>query len=110
MMFAHGITITVVRPAGANRWGEPLPGTETTVAGCWAEEPAGSSLAEVHDRSDTDTAKLTLYCPPGTDIRRTDQVRIDGELWEVNHRPTAPTNPFTGWCPHLVVDLVRGEG
>lgn len=108
-MFAHGITITVVRPAGFNRWGEPLPGTETAVGGCWADS-SDDTGTETHDHSDTDVARLTLYCPPGTDIRRTDQVRIDGELWGVDHRPTTPVNPFTGWQPNTVVSLVRGEG
>jgi hypothetical protein len=74
--FPETETLTIVRAGGKDKYGNPLPGTETTVTGCvvW---PRSSTETENH--SDTVIVGLAALFPPGTDIKATDQVRRAGD-------------------------------
>jgi hypothetical protein len=48
---------------------------------------------------------LTLYAPYGTDIRPTDQIRVGGNVYEVDGQPGSFRSPFTGSTGPVVVAL-----
>jgi hypothetical protein len=98
----HGKTITIVRPGAPARddYGNDVPGAPTNiqVPGC-AVEPHNTATAgpiEVVDARDTVTSGLKLYAPTGTDLRATDQVIVDGVLYNVYGRSGDYQSPFTG--------------
>lgn len=108
MRLPHGETITVRRPAGTSPRGDPLPTVDHTVGGC-AFAPRTST--ELLDRRDTVTIGLSLYAPPGADIRPTDRiVRADGTVWEVTGEPGDWLTPWSGWHPGIEVALTRVTG
>lgn len=79
-------TVTVVRPPGKDRFGDPIPGStgETNVGGClFAPGPSKEFLTGANQIK-TDAA---IYGPPGMDVRATDQIRARGELYEVAGTP-----------------------
>lgn len=95
-------TLTAVRPGGKDKFGDPLPATETDVAGCvvW---PRSSTETENH--SDTVIVGLSVLFPSGTDIKATDQVRRAGVLYDVDGEP-GTWDADTG----IEVALTRGTG
>jgi hypothetical protein len=107
-----GETVVIVRtsPGGSDPYGDPIEDTvtETPVEDCsiW---PGASSEQGTTGR-DSAVADLIVSMPSGTDIRRTDQVRARGVLWDVAGDPFDWLNPFTGWAPGIEVHLNRGEG
>lgn len=76
----------IVRPPGRDGFGDPLPGTavEIPVPGCLF---APRSSAENLTGATQVGADGDVYAPAGTDARPTDQVRVRGELYEVDGRP-----------------------
>lgn len=103
-----GHTVTVVRPVGFDRHGDPLPGdpTETVVTGC-SVQPA--STTEDLDGRDTVAELWDLYAPAGTDLRATDRVRFGGILLEVDGEPLS-WDDHRGTAHHLEVRLKRVTG
>lgn len=100
-------TLTVSRPAGTNRYGDPLPATEHTVPGC-VLAPGGST--ETTDRADQITSHTTVYGEYDADVSATDRVVLpDGTRWQVNGDPQRYRSPFTdgGLC---VINLERVTG
>lgn len=50
----------------------------------------------------------TIGAPPNSDVKPGDQFQMpSGEWLEVIGEPTTPTNPFTGWQPHMRIRLER---
>lgn len=105
------VTVTRVRPAviddhgtGAKDWAHPE--SEIPVDGCvtW---PGPST--EATDRREADLVDRTVLMPAGTDIRSTDGVRHDGDLYEVVGRPVHWVSP-TGEMDYLAVELQATEG
>jgi hypothetical protein len=98
----HGETVTIVRPGPPTQdeYGNDVPGapTEIAVPGCGVAPRDGNSAGsnELTQARDTVIVGLTLYAPAGTDLRATDQVRVDGDLYEVQGRPGSFRSPFTG--------------
>ncbi|MCA1191619.1 hypothetical protein [Saccharopolyspora sp. 6V] len=108
-MFAHGITVTVHRGGGVDRFGDPI-GDETVheVAGCGF---APETSRELTDRRETVTTPATLYAPPGVDLRATDKVTVPGEgTFHVIGKAARWSSPFTGWTPGVAVSLEEVTG
>lgn len=70
-----------------------------------------SSSVRVTDatRSQILTAK-SLYCDPDADVRAGDRIRADGVTYQVDAKPAADTNPFTGWRPPQEIPLKDPTG
>lgn len=79
-------TITVVRPPGRGRYGDPAAGTATEfeVSGC---QFAPGPSAEADIAANTVEAEATVYAPPNVDVRATDKIRARGQLWVVFGAP-----------------------
>ncbi len=74
-------TVTVIRPTGRDRYGDPLPGcSESDLDGCLVA-PGGSFESPIG--ANTVTADLTIYAPPGVDVLPADQIRVRGEVFSV---------------------------
>lgn len=112
----HGDTVTIVRPGPPTQdaYGNDVPGTPTEipVPGCGVapRDSTGSAANEITDARDTVISGLMLYAPYGTDIRATDQVRVSGQLYQVEGRPGSFRSPFTASTGPVVValELVTG--
>jgi len=112
----HGSDVTILRPGPPTEdgYGNDVPGapTEIPVLGCAVapRDGTGAGANEITDARDTVIVGLTLYAPYGTEIRATDRVRVDGELYEVDGQPGAFRSPFTGSTGPVVValELVTG--
>ncbi|MFD1277461.1 hypothetical protein [Streptomyces kaempferi] len=111
-----GDDVTIVRPGPPSEdvYGNDVPGapTEIPVHGCALapRDGTGAGANELLQARDTVIVGLTLYAPYGTDIRATDQVRVAGELYEVDGQPGAFRSPFTSSTGPVVValELVTG--
>lgn len=106
----HGETVTIVRPGAVtsqDAYGNDVhdPPTEIAVPGCGIEPRHGSGSDELTQARDTVIAGLTLYAPAGTDLRATDQVRVAGELYDVDGRSGSYSSPFTGSRGPVVATL-----
>lgn len=104
MPLPFGETITIVRTGpspGRDELGMPIPGpvTEIDVPGCVAmPRPENIRIGTGPQQGrDSVITGWTVYAPPGTEIRTTDQLRIRGQLWEVTGETSVwGRNPFTG--------------
>lgn len=122
----HRETITVVRPAGRDRHGDPSgQATEHSIAGVVAA-PTGAGAgrtAEDVSTGDQVTDRWDLYLPAGADIRATDRVRRSTDPtpaagaslrarapWIVSANASPWQSPFTGWEPGAVVQIERQTG
>ncbi len=109
-MFGPGVTVTVERPGGTDRYNNPLPGAPPhTVDGC-ATAPAGSS--EQTGTAATVEWDLDLYAPYDADIAAQDVILLPGdpERYAVHGRPARFRSPFSGWEAGTLARLkgVRG--
>ena len=104
------------------------------VPGSWEDPLAYLELDDVFVASSSSTAPVdatrsqiltekSLYCTePSVDVQAGDRIRRGGtfdedtETWSggevlyINVRPTADTNPFTGWQPVVEIPLDMSEG
>ncbi|TDQ01249.1 hypothetical protein EV186_1021117 [Labedaea rhizosphaerae] len=102
-----GETVTVSRPGGTNRYGDPLPATEHQVTGC-VIAPAGSD--EQTDRQEQVTRRATVYADVDADVGATDRlVLADGTRWQVIGDPQRYRSPFApaGVC-QVHIERVTG--
>ncbi|WP_134663996.1 hypothetical protein [Amycolatopsis sp. CFH S0078] len=103
-----GQTITVSRPAGTNRYGDPLPPAEHPVTDC-VLAPAGST--EDTDRADQVSSRVTVYTGLDADVTATDRVVLpDGTRWAVTGEPERYRSPFTTGAGVCVINLERVTG
>lgn len=115
-MAAYTVTLTIRRPAGTDRYGDPLPATDHAEPGCIVAPTSGDSGSAVSsehtDLRDTVITGRVVYAPINADIRATDEIVIPGEpgIWQVNGDAGPWRSPFTNWQPgqQLVVRRVRG--
>lgn len=79
-------TFTVIRPPGRDVYGDPLTGstTEFELPGCLFAPGPSREVGFAANMVDTDG---TVYAPPGSDVRATDQMRIRGDLYKVVGQP-----------------------
>lgn len=102
--YPYGETIVRLRRGpspGKDVRGQPLPGllVETPVPGCVVTPRAETPQVggEQQQARDTVIVGFTVYAPPGTDVRATDQFRIRGAICEVTGEPGDwRQSPFTG--------------
>lgn len=107
------MSIVRVRPAGTDVYGDPEdgePGRLTIVGAFTAAAAAGQSAETRAPGREAVRERLTLYAPVGTDIRHTDQVDIDGRVYDVDAEPSEWIQPHTGWRAGVEVLLVRATG
>ncbi len=95
---------------------------DSTVPGSWDDALdiialpgafiASSSSTDTGDatRSQILTAKSLYASNPDVDVRAGDRVRRGTEVFYVNARPEADTNPWTGWRPAVEIPLDMTEG
>lgn len=108
MIFSYGETITVSRPGGQDRYGDPLPATTWQPDGLYVFAPRSST--ELSDQRSTVIIGLTMYGPVA-DIQPTDTIiRVDGERFRVEGRPGTWHQPFTGWEAGMEVALEKVTG
>jgi hypothetical protein len=97
-------------PGGVDAYGDPVAGTEdrTTLDGAFT---APRTSDELTDRGRAGViVGLTLFAPYATDLVYTDQVEVDGVLYDIEGEPGKWRNPFTGWEAGLQAALSRVEG
>lgn len=103
-----GQRLTISRPAGTNRYGDPLPATEHSLDDC-VLAPGGSS--ETTDRADQVTARMTVYTGLDADVVATDRVVLpDGSRWAVTGDPEHYRSPFAAGAGVCVINLERVTG
>ncbi|UOE45475.1 hypothetical protein [Agromyces larvae] len=56
------------------------------------------------------TSKSLFCVDPAVDVQVGDRIRRGSEVYYVNARPEADTNPFTGWQPVVEIPLDMTEG
>ena len=104
----NGETVVVLSPGTvtdpysnqpAESWDTPTERTVTTIAPL---EPR-PSLEPVQEARNAVMSGWTLYLPSGDPIRRTDRVRVRGEVYPVQGEPA-------DWGMGVVVQAFRTEG
>lgn len=107
-----GQTVTVLRstPGGYDADGDPVTSTtaEHDIEGC-AVAPRTSEPVDGRGRQGV-IVGLTLYAPAGADLLHTDQVRIDGVVYEIDGEPGVWRSPYSDTVAGIEVALARGEG
>lgn len=79
------------------------------VPGCWVSSSSSNATSQ-EDRVTILTSK-SLYAPPRADVRAGDRIETeDGLTYDVEARPAADRNPFTGWQPVSEIPLTLVEG
>lgn len=110
------MTVTVVRKAGLDKYGDPVSGeTRFTVDNCVVAPRSDiESLHGIHDTGREGViVGLTVYAPFDADIRHTDQIEIDAPwsgLWDVEGEPGAWDSPWQSGLQGLQVALRRAAG
>ena len=102
-----GESVTVSRPGGTNRYGDPLPATEHQVTGC-VIAPGGSD--EQTESQDQVTRRATVYADLDADLTATDRLVLpDGTRWQVIGEPQRYRSPFApqGVC-QVQIERVTG--
>lgn len=72
------------RPGGFTRNGDPLPAIDEVVPGC---QLAPRTSSESTDLRDTVFVGLSMKAPPGSDVRSTDQIVVDAQVYQVEGEP-----------------------
>ena len=112
-MFGYPVTVVRVRPGKQDRFGDQEPDSETLLEGGTI---APSGTVEDGQFRQSSTSEWTYYAPPGTDIRKTDRIRLpsmyapDTQLFDVVGETAVWANPFTGEHPGDVIELKRRNG
>lgn len=101
-----GETVTVVRPAPLDKFGDPVPGETDTEfdSDGWMVAPGGST--ELRDGQNSVDSDMALYRtgPPGSEeILPKDRVRVRGQLYEVQGEPAV-------WRLGTVINLSKFTG
>lgn len=80
----------------------------TTIDGAFV---APRTSGDVDDRGrDGVIVGLNLYAPHGTDLIHTDQVEVDGTVYDLDGDPGQWKHPHTGWEAGMEVALKRAAG
>lgn len=71
---------------------------------------SSSNTARDATRHQILTAK-SLYCTdPTVDVLAGDRIRVGEATYQVDVKPTADVNPFTGWQPAIEIPLKEAAG
>lgn len=116
MEFQFGQTVTRERRrlAADPYSGGQAPGgwvnAETVeLPGAFVASGSSSSLKS-GDRSQAITAKSLYLSDPDADVLVGDRIRMGSSLWQIEAKPEADVNPFTGWQPVMEIPLVEVLG
>lgn len=112
MRFPGGVTVTIVRSAGTDAYGDPIPGAPTRI---------DIQLCGVAPRMSTEPTERgrqgvvvgrSVYLPDdaSTIPLFTDQLEIAGVLYDIEGEPGDWTNPLTGWHPGSEIAIKRAAG
>lgn len=108
-------TVTIIRDelTDEDRYGNPIPGeTDEVVYACHLQ-PAPRSVAvseeDTEDRN-TQSSHYLLFLPADADVKGSDRLVIDGDVFEVDGPPRRFDNPRVAAEHHLEVSLKRIEG
>lgn len=100
-------TITVLRatPGAEDDFGNPTSGVPvgTTVLGCSVQPIEGD---EATVGRDTVVSRWRVWAPVGTDLKATDRVRYDGDVYEVDGEVQRWDS---GTLPHVTALLRRSS-
>lgn len=97
-------------PGGVDQYGDPIPGTVTRTAIPDAfTAPRESDEIQNRGRAGV-IVGLTLFAPYGTDLVYTDQVEVDGVLYDIEGEPGRWRHPQTHWEAGTQVALTRAQG
>lgn len=97
-------------PGGVDEYGDPI---ESTVSRMLLE---GSFTAPRVSDDITNRGRagvivgLTLFAPYNSDLVHTDQIEVDGQVYEIEGEPGRWRNPMTGWEAGTQAALVRAQG
>lgn len=105
-MTSFGKTVTVTHMVDAGH-GDRTPGDSFDVPDCPAWPAISTETVGGQETVDWD---LTVLVPPGTDVRSTDTVTVDGTVYEVSGQPMVWESPLTGWQPGIQVLLRTQTG
>ena len=86
---------------------------EIEVSGYFASQASveQSSLAAADPvRDQVVTTKQLVLDDPSADVERGDRIKQGSHVWTVTGFPATDVNPFTGWQPTRVCNLVEGVG
>lgn len=110
--YPHGSTIEIWRAATV----QDAYGNDTAGGFAWLETVHGCAVAPRKEAELTENGRtgviigLVVYARPTATIRPSDQVRIDGEIYEIDGEPGNWQHPMTGWKPGVELNLRRVEG
>lgn len=116
MLLTNGETITVLRSASRNKYGDTSYTESHQVHNVGIHYSDGRKVKTNDDESqvdnrDTFVTDITLFCPTGSDILVTDKIELpDGSMCRVARKPFPTKSPFSGWTPGLVVNVRLIEG
>ena len=85
------------------------PALTVALEGAFVASSSSSSLANA-TRVQILTAKSLFLTDPTADVRARDQIRVGTDTYQVEERPAADMNPFTGWQPAVEIPIVLVEG
>ncbi len=111
-----GETVTVTHPAATatDEYGDPIPGQSATV-----QVPGCAVAPRMQLQASTESGErgrqgvivgLTVYTPPGVDIRSSDKLTVRGVDYDVEGEPGVWVNAFTGVPRGVEVALRRAVG
>lgn len=97
-------------PGSIDEYGDPVESTESRVL----LDGAGVAPRASEDISDQGRqgviVGLSLYLPFGTDLLHTDQVEVDGTVYDIEGEPGSWKSPLTSWEAGIEVALRRAQG
>ena len=84
-------TVTVIRPASRDNWGDTTAGAaETPVPGCFWQ-PVSSTEQQV--AADIVEVVARLFMPPTADVKATDRIGFEGRTYAIEGRPALHHTP-----------------
>ena len=101
-------------PGGVDEYGDPVADSEsrTTIDGAFVaprNDPGQGSEITNRGRAGV-IVGLMLFAPYDTDLTYTDQIEVDGVLYDIEGEPGRWRNPYSGWEAGLQAALVRASG
>lgn len=104
------MAVVRLRPPGTDKYGDLLGGepSEQTIAGAFT---APRLSTDIGDRArDGTVVGLTLFAPYGSDIVRTDLIKVGDDEFRIDGDLGDWSSPLTDWRPGLTANLVRAVG
>jgi len=89
------------------------PGDWTDPESLLIDDASVASSSSRSTRNETRNQIITaksLYCDPEADVRVGDRILVGSTVYEVEAKPEADVNPFTGWQPVQEIPLKEVSG